>query len=280
VSLDGLLTSETTYHYRLVGYNALGTSTGIDRTFTTPIAELPVIQGANALNVRMTSAVIDGEINPGFGDTSYAVQYGTSDQYGQRTVISQSIGDDGVFHPFSTELSQLSPGTTYHYRIIALNFKGTVRGSDNTFSTSDLPAIGSTSATVLGPTSAELSAVVVSTGTSGGTSVHFDYGTSTAYGARTPEGAPLGSGGGTATMSLAGLEPGTTYHFRAVATNAFGSTTGPDQSFTTSLPPATGTPTPPVRCRKGQVRKKGKCVKKKSHRNHRQRKHNRHGARG
>src|SRR5262249_29643274 len=41
----------------------------------------------------------------------------------------------------------------------------------------------------------------------------------------------------TASTELFGLEPGTTYHFRVLATNLAGTTIGPDQAFTTQSAP-------------------------------------------
>jgi hypothetical protein len=64
---------------------------------------------------------------------------------------------------------------------------------------------------------------------------HFEYGTTTAYGSSVPCAASPGSGGDPVRVSAAvtGLSPGTTYHFRLVATNALGSTHGADASFAT-----------------------------------------------
>jgi hypothetical protein len=72
--------------------------------------------------------------------------------------------------------------------------------------------------------------------------VHFDYGTSTAYGQSTA-GQLLPPAAGAATpfsASLAGLPAGTTIHYRAVAQTDFGTVDGTDQTFTTasSPPPA------------------------------------------
>jgi len=74
------------------------------------------------------------------------------------------------------------------------------------------------------------------------TNYHFEYGPTTAYGSNTPiADADSGRSAVAAAVTLGGLSPATTYHYRLVATNAGGVTTGIDQTFTTASPPA---PTP------------------------------------
>ncbi len=68
------------------------------------------------------------------------------------------------------------------------------------------------------------------------TSYRFEYGATTAYGQTTPF--PEGNvGEGIASHAVwaaaSGLAPGTTYHYRVVATNELGTAVGPDQTFTT-----------------------------------------------
>jgi streptogramin lyase len=72
---------------------------------------------------------------------------------------------------------------------------------------------------------------------------HFDWGLTTAYGASTTT---ISAGSGVApvavTAAIAGLAPSTVYHFRVVATNGAGTTTGVDGTFTTGMAPPTVTP--------------------------------------
>ena len=70
------------------------------------------------------------------------------------------------------------------------------------------------------------------------TSVRFEYGTTTSYGAATPEQA-IGAGGSSVTVSapITGLKPNTKYNFRAVATSAAGITRGGNRTVTTSKAP-------------------------------------------
>jgi hypothetical protein len=74
--------------------------------------------------------------------------------------------------------------------------------------------------------------------------VHFEWGTSTAYGNVTPDQAV---GAGTTslpfTADLSGLTPGTTVHYRAIATNALGTSRGDDKQLVTASPPQTLTVT-------------------------------------
>lgn len=73
------------------------------------------------------------------------------------------------------------------------------------------------------------------------TTYHFDYGTTTDYGASTPE---TGAGSGTAVVpvaeTLSGLKAATTYHYRLVATSAGGTTPGADTTVTTAASPGSG----------------------------------------
>ncbi len=77
------------------------------------------------------------------------------------------------------------------------------------------------------------------------TTYRFEYGTSTSYGASAPvSGASAGAGASAvkASQAITGLQPGTTYHYRLVATNANGTTYGADRTFATydwvdSVPP-------------------------------------------
>lgn len=71
------------------------------------------------------------------------------------------------------------------------------------------------------------------------TSYAFQYGTSTGYGSMTPTAGPVnGNAGKDVSANLTGLAPSTVYHFRVVATNTAGTSTGADQMFTTPAPGA------------------------------------------
>jgi hypothetical protein len=76
---------------------------------------------------------------------------------------------------------------------------------------------------------------------------HFQYGTTTGYGSSTPEGdAGYGNSNTGESSTATGLKPGTTYHYRLVASSWVGTSNGADREFTTPIPPPvvkTETPT-------------------------------------
>jgi hypothetical protein len=92
-------------------------------------------QGARAVSIN--GALVNGTINANGDPTSYSFQYGTTTEYGSST-RSSSLGSGNSGRAVSASLSGLTPGTTYHYRVIATNAQGTAVGADQTFRTTAL----------------------------------------------------------------------------------------------------------------------------------------------
>ncbi len=116
------------------------------------------------------------------------------------------------------------------------------------------PAASTGSASAIGASGATLSGSVNPNGQA--TTYHFDYGTSMSYGSQAPAAPDPSAGSGTASQSvsatLSNLQPSTPYHFRLEATNASGTTLGPDQTFTTGPPPVlVGAPSGPTMAPQG-----------------------------
>jgi hypothetical protein len=144
------------------------------------------------------------------------------------------LPDDDLYH-VNTDITDLKPGTTYHYRLVATSSAGTTRGPDQTFTTpaTKRPLAETGPASRITATSAKLEGRLNALGEA--TTFYFEYGTDTKYGSQT---APA-SGGmqitpRTAFGHVMNLKPGTTYHYRLVATSAQGTTRGVERTFRTA----------------------------------------------
>ena len=128
---------------------------------------------------------------------------------------------------FVSELTNLSPGTTYYVRAYASNTDGTSYGDEVTFTTknTDLPLLQTS----------PISNVTSTTGTSGGTIFFEGKGSVTARGVCWSVSNPPtildrktldGQGKGDFTSTITGMDPDSTYYVRAYATNSEGTAYG------------------------------------------------------
>jgi hypothetical protein len=235
VDIGGGLKLGTTYYYRVVAENGTPPATdGPIQSFTTRGTAPLVSTGAASVPTR-SSANVTGTVNPETLETSYSYQYGLNAEYGASAPaypgIEAGSGGSDVSAPFT--LSPLTPGTTYHYRLVARNAEGTSYGQDETFTTvADQPPIVST-----GPAGGISTSGATVSGTVDPREVQatyeFEYGTDTAYGTQVSGTASPQQGVQTVTLSLQGLQLGTTYHYRLVASNPGGAAAGADETFAT-----------------------------------------------
>ena len=88
-----------------------------------------------ATNVNMTSATLNGTVNPNSLETTVIFEYGETTGYGQITATLSLMEGTTSNVSVSAHLTGLSGNTTYHYRVTAGNSVGTVNGSDLSFTT-------------------------------------------------------------------------------------------------------------------------------------------------
>jgi hypothetical protein len=92
-----------------------------------------------ATSVATTSAVLNATAsNPDLSPGTVFFQFGTTPAYGSSTAV-RPIGSATAALAVSAGLNGLSPGTTYHFRVVVSNTAGTVTGADGTFTTAPTP---------------------------------------------------------------------------------------------------------------------------------------------
>ncbi|MBI9053332.1 MAG: T9SS type A sorting domain-containing protein [Bacteroidales bacterium] len=233
VDLTGL-TPSTTYHYRVVGVNAGGTSNGSDLTFTT-LSQDPIVTTNAASDIESSGATLNGTVNANDLSTTVTFEYGLTETYGSTVTADQSPVTGTTSKDVSVSITDLIPNATYHFRVVGVNSEATTNGSDVTFTTLSQDPIATTNvASDIEPTGAILNGTVNANNYS--TTVTFEYGLTIDYGTTlTADQSPVtGTSDIDVSVDLTGLIPSTTYHYRVVGLNVSGTSNGYDMTFTTN----------------------------------------------
>ena len=128
----------TRYHYRLGALNRFGGAEGADRTFRTSGNPPPDAATGPAQVTSASTATVTGVITPHGATTTYTFQYGVTGFYGAQT-FSQAVPAGSAPVTVSVQLSGLTPGTVFHYRLVAAHGAVTQYGADATFLTFPSP---------------------------------------------------------------------------------------------------------------------------------------------
>jgi hypothetical protein len=99
---------------------------------------VPSVATSGASNATYSTVVAYGHVNPHGLATGYVFQYGTTSGYGGQTPLAPA-GNGTISIRLSQTITGLQAGTTYHYRIVAVNSAGTANGGDRTFKTASVP---------------------------------------------------------------------------------------------------------------------------------------------
>lgn len=227
------LTPGTEYYLRAYATNSEGTAYGNQVSFTTGAIQLPTLTTDDISSITQTTAVSGGNITDDGGAdvTARGVCWSIS----QSPTIDDSKTEDGTgTGTFTSNITGISPGTTYYVRAYATNSAGTAYGNEVSFDTEPIHL-----ATL---TTDDVSAITQTTAISGGNITDDGGGTVTARGvcwsiSQSPTLADSytddGAGTGTFTSNITGLNTGTTYYVRAYASNEAGTAYGNEVSFTT-----------------------------------------------
>jgi hypothetical protein len=193
-----------------------------------------------ATDITPEAATLNGTVYPnGAWGTSGWFEWGTNTDYGNYLGAYVNNMCRYCVIPVSSGMFGLTPGATYHFRLVAQSGVGTAYGGDDSF-TAPGPATAATlPATAVTATTATLNGTANANGWPA--TAWFEWGATTNYGTSTPV-TNIGSARLDLPLSatVSGLSPGTTYHFRIVARTETMLTPvfryGEDQSFTTWAP--------------------------------------------
>jgi uncharacterized protein (TIGR02145 family) len=228
------LTPNTKYYVRAYATNSEGTAYGNEQSFTTNAVVGATVTTTAVTSPTSTTAVSGGNITNDGGApiTARGVCWGPAANplaTGLHTTDGTGTGT------FTSNITGLTPGTTYHVRAYATNSFGTAYGADLQFnSVAVVPTVTTTAITVPTQTTATSGGNVTADGGSAVTARGVCWTSGAADPVVTDSHTTDGTGTGTFTSSLTGLTANTTYKVRAYATNAIGTAYGAVVPLTTS----------------------------------------------
>lgn len=192
---------------------------------------LAAVTTGPASSVAASTTRISGAVTPNGEASACKFEYGTSTSYGTSVPCEPAAGEGFLPVSVTGTLAELTPDTTYHYRIVASNAAGTSYGEDQTFQTVVRVLTGP--ASEIAQTEAQLTGTVDPLGET--TSCAFEYGPTTGYGSNVPCETAPGSVVGAVPVAakLTGLAANTVYHYRLTANSAAGTFYGDDAEVKT-----------------------------------------------
>jgi len=140
ISLSDLL-PVTTYYFRLNAQNQFGTINGAILNLKTsgpPAASAPVVVTKSANAIGTSTATLHATVNPNGAETMYWFEYSTDSFFtgsSLKNTDKKSAGAGLNNFPVDANISDLSPKSTYYFRVVAQNSFGIVRGNSVSFKT-------------------------------------------------------------------------------------------------------------------------------------------------
>ena len=202
---------------------------------------LPSVTTTSPSSITSSTAVCGGNVTSSGGAavTSYGICYATTSN---PTTSNSTVQVGAGTGTFSTTVSGLSANTIYYIRAYATNSVGTSYGNQVIITTSSSQTLFAPTVTTTAPSSITSSTAicggnVISNGGAAVTSYGVCYAT-TSFPTTSNTTVAVGSGTGSFSTSISGLNSSTTYYVRAYATNSVGTSYGNNDTLIT---PATTT---------------------------------------
>jgi hypothetical protein len=125
------------YHFRIKTENSLGITYSNDMTFTT-LGLIPAVLTQAVTNLKTKTVTLNGSVNPNYLSSTVNIEWGTTTGYEHSItpLLSPLTGNTAI--SVTSDLSGLTSGTLYHFRVKATNELGTSYGEDMTFTTPDM----------------------------------------------------------------------------------------------------------------------------------------------
>lgn len=101
---------------------------------------VPTVTTLAATALTSNTATLNGTVNDNFASTTVSFDYGLTTAYGSTAAATPGTLSGGIGTAVTAALTGLTPNTTYHFRVKAVNTAGTVTGGDLTFTTQPSPA--------------------------------------------------------------------------------------------------------------------------------------------
>jgi hypothetical protein len=97
-------------------------------------AHPPVVTTLPATSITSTNATLNGTVNPNGAATTAYFRYGLTSGYGSYSATNALVATNTTLS-VSNLIGNLTPGTTYHFQLVASNSGGASVGNDLTFTT-------------------------------------------------------------------------------------------------------------------------------------------------
>lgn len=136
ITVTGTAQGTCTIAANQVGDSTYNPAAQQTQSFTITAAVAPTVTTAAATAIASNGATLNATVNANYSSALVSFEYGATTAYGSTTTASPSSVSGGTATPITAAITALAPGSTYHFRLKAVNaVAGTVYGNDATFTT-------------------------------------------------------------------------------------------------------------------------------------------------